>query len=114
MSAIQTPANSTPRKRSLATYRNAFWRDGKGSGPEFFQTSAPAHVHRGFIVYQRAEGWDIVLAGVCIAQRVSFAGALGQIDKIVDGVPDSGDGLMNEVRQRAEAAALAGAMGGRP
>ena len=96
------------------TYRNAFWRDGKGSGPEFFRTNAPGHLHRGFRIYHRAEGWDIVLAGTCIAIRGSFAGALGQVDAIVDGKPDTGDGLMDEVRRRVEAAAVAGATGGRP
>lgn len=68
----------------MTTYKNPWHKDGKGSGPEFYETSAKPIEYRGHQLFHRIPGrcCDVVKDGSCVAQRVTVRGAKGWLDFI--------------------------------
>jgi len=55
------------------------WRNSGNQGPEFYETDSPAMEYAGCLIYARQEFgytiFDVVLNGICVAQRAGINGA---------------------------------------
>lgn len=48
--------------KTIARYRNPWHKPGRlwGTGEEFFQTDVRPHKYRGYLIYHRGGGYDVV------------------------------------------------------
>lgn len=74
----------------IARYRNPCWKpNGRGYGPEFYETEAKPVEHAGHLIYERIEGhvWDVVRDGVCVTQMAGLNGAKRAAEGAMYGSP---------------------------
>lgn len=75
----------------MTTYRNPWHKAGGDYGPSFYETEVTPREYRGYLIYNRIDGygvsgrgvWDVVKNGVCVAQHAGPRGARERIDSMV-------------------------------
>jgi hypothetical protein len=69
-----------------ARYKNRWHKPGANGlyGPEHYETNAQPAEYKGHSIYQRLPAvFDIVINGICIAQRAGPTGARQYIDELI-------------------------------
>lgn len=67
----------------MAEYKNPWFRSSRDSSPTFKTDVRPTE-YRGYQIFHRGGGWDVVKDGVCRTQRVGLSGAKGYVDAVLD------------------------------
>lgn len=84
---------------TVSRYRNPWHRSGE---PEFYETTTKPVEYRGFQIFHRFGGWELVKDGVCLTQRAGKNGPRNLADALCGDLNDEPEWLVESARAIAE------------